>query len=250
MRIGYRGVNGRVATFGAVLLAAGTLAALAPAHSAQAAYGGKVLLVGSFNGKAGQYHTIQAAVNAAKPGDWILVGPGDYHEIADEAGQHGSFSDGQMGGVYITKPGLTLRGMDRNSVIVDGTNPGSPACSRAAGAQNYGVPGPSGVPEGRNGIVVWKADDVRIQNLTVCNFLAGTGASGNEIWWNGGANSGRIGEAGYWGSYLTATSTFFSNETTAAEYGIFSSNSAGPAGWNPPPRGIGTTPTSRRPASG
>ena len=232
MRIGYRGVTGRVATFGAVLLAAGTLAALAPAHSAQAAYGGKVLLVGSFNGKAGRYHTIQAAVNAAKPGDWILVGPGDYHETADEAGQHGSFSDGQMGGVYITKPGLTLRGMDRNSVIVDGTNPGSPACSRAAGAQNYGVPGPSGVPEGRNGIVVWKADDVRIQNLTVCNFLAGTGASGNEIWWNGGDNSGKIGETGYWGSYLTATSTFFRNETTAAEYGIFSSNSAGPAGWN------------------
>lgn len=232
MRIGNRGVTGRVATCGAVLLAAGMLAALTPAHSAQAGYGGKVLLVGSFNGKAGQYHTIQSAVNAARPGDWILVGPGDYHEIADEAGQHGSFADGQMGGVYITKSGLTVRGMDRNSVVVDGTNPGSPACSKAPGAQNYGVPGPSGVPEGRNGIVVWKANDVRVQNLTVCNFLAGTGASGNEIWWNGGDESGKIGETGYWGSYLTATSTFFGNETTAAEYGIFSSNAAGPAGWN------------------
>ena len=31
------------------------------------------------------------------------------------------------------------------------------------------------------------------------------------------------------GSYLTATSTFFGNETTAAEYGIFAGNSAGPA---------------------
>jgi hypothetical protein len=232
MRIGHRSVTGRAATFGAVLLAVGVLAPLASSYSAEAAYGSKVLLVGSYNGHAGQYHTIQAAVNAAKPGDWILIGPGDYHEVADEAGQHGNFADGQMGGVYITKSGLTLRGMDRNSVIVDGTNPGSSACSNAPGAQNYGVPGPNGVPEGRNGILVWKASDVRVQNLTVCNFLAGTGASGNEIWWNGGEGSGKIGLTGYWGSYLTATSTFFGGETTAAKYGIFASNAAGPAGLN------------------
>ena len=50
---------------------------------------------------------------------------------------------------------------------------------------------------GRNGIVVWKADDVSIENLTVCNFLAGSGASGNEIWWNGGDDSGKIGLHGY-----------------------------------------------------
>lgn len=232
MRIGIRSVRGRVATLTAVILAAGTLAALAPSVSAHAAAAPKVLLVGKYNGKAGQFHTIQAAVNAAKPGDWILVGPGDYHEIADEAGQHGRFSDGQMGGVYITKSGLTLRGMDRNSVIVDGTNPGSPSCSNAPSAQNYGVPGPNGVPEGRNGILVWKANDVSIENLTVCNYLAGAGDSGNEVWWNGGDNSGKIGEHGYWGSYLTATSTFIKGEATAAEYGIFSSNSAGPASWN------------------
>lgn len=221
-----------MAAAGGVLLAVGALAALTPSHRAEAVGGPKVLLVGSFNGRAGQYHTIQGAVNAAKPGDWILIGPGDYHEIADEAGQHGSFANGQMGGVYITKSGLTLRGMDRNSVVVDGTNPGSGACSKAPGAQNYGVPGPSGVPEGRNGILVWKANDVSIENLTVCNFLAGAGASGNEVWWNGGAGSGKIGETGYWGSYLTATSTFFGNETTAAEYGIFAGNSAGPASLN------------------
>jgi hypothetical protein len=63
----------------------------------------------------------------------------------------------------------------------------------------------------------------------VCNFLAGTGASGNEVWWNGGAGSGKIGMSGYWGSYLTATSTYFGGETTAAQYGIFASNAAGPA---------------------
>jgi hypothetical protein len=226
-------LKGRITTFTAVILAMGTLAALTASHGAQAATGsGKVLLVGSFDGKAGQYRTIQSAVNAAKPGDWILIGPGDYHEIADETGQHGSFGDGQMGGVYITKSGLTLRGMNRSSVIVDGTNPGSAACSKAPGAQNYGVKTPTGAAEGRNGILVWKADDVSVENLTVCNFLAGQGASGNEVWWNGGDESGKIGESGYWGSYLTATSTFVKDETTAAQYGVFASNSAGPASWN------------------
>ena len=35
-----------------------------------------MLRVGTYNGIRGQYSSIQAAVNAAKPGDWILVGPG------------------------------------------------------------------------------------------------------------------------------------------------------------------------------
>ena len=42
-----------------------------------------MLLVGTFQGKAGQYKSIQAAVNAAHAGDWILVAPGDYHETDD-----------------------------------------------------------------------------------------------------------------------------------------------------------------------
>jgi hypothetical protein len=231
MRIGGRSIAGQISVFGAVALACGMLSAWAPSHSAGGPYGSKVLLVGTFDGVNGQYQTIQSAVDAARPGDWILVGPGDYHETADESGRPTNPADGEMGGVFIHKSGITLRGMDRDSVIVDGTNPGSTACSSKPSAQNYGQV-VNGVPVGRNGIVVWKANDVRVQNLTVCNFLAGTGASGNEIWWNGGDGSGKIGEKGYWGSYLTATSTFFKNETTAAEYGIFSSNAAGPAGWN------------------
>ena len=70
--------------------------------------------------------------------------------------------------------------------------------------------------QGRNGIVVWKADDVSVENLTVCNFLGGAGDSGNEIWWNGGDGSGKIGLTGYHGRYLTGTSTYFSGESTAA----------------------------------
>src|ERR1700680_4447717 len=77
-----------------------------------------VLRVGSYRGTSGQFQTIQAAVNAAQPGDWILIGPGDYHE-------HGALNDG----VLVTTPNIHIRGMDRNRVIVDGTLPGASACS-------------------------------------------------------------------------------------------------------------------------
>ena len=48
------------------------------------------------------YRTIQAAVNAARPGDLVLVEPGIYREE-----------------VRITIPSLVIRGSDRNRVIVD-----------------------------------------------------------------------------------------------------------------------------------
>src|SRR6266540_2289728 len=49
------------------------------------------------------YRTIQKAVDAAKPGDLVLVGPGVYREE-----------------VKVRTPSLVLRGRDRNQVIVDG----------------------------------------------------------------------------------------------------------------------------------
>src|SRR5262245_3500834 len=75
------------------------------------------------------YAAIQSAVDAAAPGDWILIDVGTYPEA-----------------VYITTPRLRLRGMNRNNVIVDGQH----------------MVG--------NGIEVWKADGVWIENLTVRNF--------------------------------------------------------------------------------
>src|SRR6266566_5035461 len=49
------------------------------------------------------YRTIQAAVDAASPGDLVLVGPGVYREE-----------------VKVTIPSLVIRGTDRNQVVVDG----------------------------------------------------------------------------------------------------------------------------------
>ena len=59
------------------------------------------------------YSTVQSAVDAASPGDWILIWPGVYHEKSTEW---------PTAGVWIQTPGLHLRGLGRNSVIIDGSN--------------------------------------------------------------------------------------------------------------------------------
>ena len=45
----------------------------------------RVLRVGTYHGVKGQYHTITAAIKAAKPGDWILIAPGDYKTHSSSA---------------------------------------------------------------------------------------------------------------------------------------------------------------------
>jgi hypothetical protein len=132
------------------------------------------------------FNTIQAAVNATKAGAWVLIEPGVYDEE-----------------VKVTRPhnGIFIRGMDRNGVIVDG--------------QSKIVPG------GRNGIEVYKANKVWIENLTVRNFERENtdGPGGNEIWWNGGEGSEKRGAHGWWGRYLTAYDTGLNGG-----YGIFTNN--------------------------
>src|SRR5919201_5248595 len=98
-----------------VMAAAGAVYGAPGAHAT-------VRRVGTWRGMRGQYKTIQAAVNAARSGDWILVGPGDYKE-------HGYAKMVEPAGVLITTPDIHLRGMDRNGVVVDGTKPGAPPCS-------------------------------------------------------------------------------------------------------------------------
>jgi hypothetical protein len=137
------------------------------------------------------YPTVQRAVNAARSGDWILIYPGVYHEKSKQW---------PTAGVWIQKPDLHIRGLERNRVIIDGSNGTAAHPCPAAAAQQDVTP--------RDGIVVWKASGVTIQNLTVCDYLAGGGDHGNEIWWNGGDGTGAIGLGAYSGSYLTATSEY------------------------------------------
>lgn len=92
--------------------------------------------------------TIQGAVDAAKPGDMIRIGPGVYHEA-----------------VHVLTPYLTIRGEDRNEVILDGELMLA------------------------NGIHVIEADGVVVENLTARHYRV------NGVYWSG--------VQGYRGSYLT-----------------------------------------------
>ena len=168
-----------------------------------------MLRVGSYNGVRGQFTTVQGAVNAARPGDVVLVGPGDYKTTAVH------FPSGEQdfpAAVLITTGHVTLRGMNRGSVVIDGTKPGTPQCSNASADQNFGPSAGAGADTGVNGVEVYKSPADTVQNLTACNFLGGADDAGNAVWFNGGDNSGAIGGYGFDGSYLTTTSTFYGDE--------------------------------------
>jgi hypothetical protein len=241
-----------------------------PAENVKAvtAWPPNVFAIGTFKGVVGNFSTtqnvdtIQAAVNAAEswaarntpttgpdkgiaPDTYVLLAPGDYKTDAYENPQPEPGQDSAA--ITITGANVWLIGMNRNSVIIDGTKSGPP-CSTSPSDQVYGPPvnGQNGLEpsnasngEGFNGVMVWQAAGTWVQNLTVCNCLDGTGGdggAGNEIWWNGGADGGKVFpdyQGGYVGQYMTATSTYFNpndaqgGEQTAATYGIFSSDWSG-----------------------
>ncbi len=95
------------------------------------------------------FDTIQAAADAAGPGALVLVAAGTYEEA-----------------VNVTCPDITIRGVDRNDVVLEG---------------NF---------ELENGIRVLETDGVVVENMTAQNY------TGNGFFWTG--------VDGYRGSYLTA----------------------------------------------
>ena len=94
------------------------------------------------------YPTIQNGVDAANPGDLVLIDKGEYNEA-----------------VYVTTPSVTLRGVDRNAVILDGKF-------------ELGT----GIMVGGNGVA--------IENMTARNYTL------NGFFWTA--------VQGFRGSYLTA----------------------------------------------
>lgn len=225
---------------GAIVAAAAALLGVMAAPAGTSAAVPNVLLVGPAGTAGAQYTTIQSAVDAAAPGDWILVAAGVYHE-------HGTAA----AGVLIQKSNIHLRGMNRDSVVVDGTRaslaqrsgtlpPGSPTCSTDKALQDFGVKDSSGNYVGQNGIMVLGytgdrahfvghlADNVSIENLSVCNYLK-VQEAGNQIWWNGGDGKGIIGMSGFRGDYISATDTYYEKSGgPAGDYGIFTSDEGGP----------------------
>jgi hypothetical protein len=137
--------------------------------------------------KTHYYTTIQAAVDASTKGDYVLIEPGVYDESVK---------------VESVQSGIWIRGMNRNTVIIDGRH------------------------EVGNGIEIRKANNVWVENLTVRNFEFGPSCPdeecGNGIWWNGGSGSAKIGAHGWFGSYLTAYDTGLQGG-----YGLFTGNEEG-----------------------
>ncbi|HNH97094.1 MAG TPA: right-handed parallel beta-helix repeat-containing protein, partial [Microthrixaceae bacterium] len=97
----------------------------------------------------GDQKTIQAAVDSAEAGDLILVSEGVYKEAVD-----------------VTTADITIRGVDRNKVILDGEFTAD------------------------NGIRVLDTDGVVVENMTARNYIS------NGFYWTGSDR--------YRGSYLTA----------------------------------------------
>ncbi len=217
----------RVSSARAVLAAVGVtlLTALGTSGSAGAAPP-QVLRVGTWNGVPGNVASIDAAMSAMHSGDWVLIAPGDYHPRMDYSAAQ--LSSNAPAALLDNVPDTHVRGMDRNGVIIDGTRAGSVTpCSSAPAAQDFGPSDSSGAHRGRNGLEA-TVSGVYFENLTACNFLSGSTDSGNEIWWNGGDDTGTIGIGTWWGNYISATSSFYNGPATAASYGIFVSNSRGP----------------------
>ena len=127
-----------------------------------------------------QYKSISAAVAAAHPYDFILVGPGTYHEA-----------------VVVKTPHLTIRGVDRNAVVLDGEKKRTDA------------------------VYVDGANGVEVDNMTARNYQR------NGFWWEG--------VTGYAGRFLTAQNSVsygvYAFDSTVGEFSDDEASGHGDSGF-------------------
>jgi hypothetical protein len=150
----------------ATLVLAALVALLAAAAASASA---RVLIVAQRHVAYPHYTSIQAAVNAARPGDWILIDRGVY-----------------VGSVRIATPRLHIRGINRDGVVVDGRHRTGNGIVITASD-------------------VW-IENLTVRNFD--RSARDASATGNEVWWEGGTEtSDTVGIHGWWGQYLTAYDT-------------------------------------------
>lgn len=119
------------------------------------------------------HRTVQAAVDAAVAGDLVLVEPGVYHEA-----------------VTISTNAITLRGTDRNRVVLDG--------------DGLLVDG-----------VAVSADGVAVENLTVRGYRQ------NGIVFNGASSAREPAAGGVYGTETSALVGYRVSYVTAADNGLY-----------------------------
>ena len=140
-----------------------------------------------------EYPTIQAAVDAAQPGDLVRIGPGTYHEQVV---------------VGPAKHDVVLRGTDRNRVVLDGdggkrftASPCTPTASRSRTSPSAASrPTASSSPRPRSStkqLNGWRASFVTAANngLHGIDALRARGGTIDHVWASGhGAAGLRIGD--------------------------------------------------------
>src|SRR5437660_4876873 len=66
----------------------------------------KVLRVGTYKGNKGQCKSIQEAVANIAPGNWILIGPGDYKQSASQKVEGAEGDDRAGADIVVTTPNI------------------------------------------------------------------------------------------------------------------------------------------------
>ena len=160
-------------------------------------------------GSPANTRSIQEAVNAAKEGDWILIGPGDYKQAsaADDRRRRGR-RPGRAPTSSITTPDLHIRGMNRNTVMIDGTKPGSPECSSAEADQIFGPAGRRRLlGQQRRGRLQGEAASTCRTSRPATSSAPTTAATRSGS--TAAAPRANRKSRSWWGEYLSSTSTYW-----------------------------------------